>query len=158
MLQSLERRKMNGERFHIRKEALTFSTDSIHEILHPDLVCEGSFTIYGPEGRAANGFIISSEPAVRLLTNEFAGARETIAYSVDADGMGLVGGKDAKRSAIEGCFRILSDHGEYQLPYRFECREELPCEKSAAFYKRCQNELAGGGAAVLSKGISGGSV
>ncbi len=126
MLQSLERRKMNGERFHIRKEALTFSTDSIHEILHPDLVCEGSFTIYGPEGRAANGFIISSEPAVRLLTNEFAGARETIAYSVDADGMGLVGGKDAKRSAIEGCFRILSDHGEYQLPYRFECREELP--------------------------------
>ena len=73
MLQYQERGKMGGEKFHIRKGSLTFSADSIDMDLVPGAAYEGSFTIYGPEGRTANGFVLSSEPAVRLMTNIFSG-------------------------------------------------------------------------------------
>ena len=66
MLQYQERGKMGGEKFHIRKGSLTFSADSIDMDLVPGAAYEGSFTIYGPEGRTANGFVLSSEPAVLI--------------------------------------------------------------------------------------------
>ncbi len=121
MLQSREQDRMNGEKFHIRRNSLTFSIDSVNEVLRPGEVYEGSFTIYGAEGRVANGFVTSSEPAVKLLVNEFAGARETIAFSVSA-GESQADGADV----IEGEFCILSDEGEYRIPYRFSCMQEAP--------------------------------
>lgn len=130
MLQSREQERMNGEKFHIRKGSLTFSADAVSGVLQPGVDYEGSFTIYGPEGRVANGFVISSEPAVKLLNREFAGARETIAFTVGAQTAeeedGRAGCGEGERASIEGEFRILSDAGEYRLPYRFVCRRKLP--------------------------------
>ena len=106
MLQYQERGKMGGEKFHIRKGSLTFSADSIDMDLVPGAAYEGSFTIYGPEGRTANGFVLSSEPAVRLMTNIFSGAKEVISYRLDAAGLSF-------GDQLDGSFRILSDMGEY---------------------------------------------
>ena len=108
MLQCQERKNMGGEKFHIRKGVLTFSAESIEESLIPGEQAENSFVIYGPKGKAVNGYVLSSNPMVRLLTNEFAGARETIAYQVREG-----------QEEIRGEFRILSDHGEYTIPYHF---------------------------------------
>lgn len=122
MLQYQERGKMGGEKFHIRKGALSFSADEVTVELVPGAVQEGSFTIYGPEGRAVNGFVLSPEPAVQLLTNVFSGAREVIAYRVDASRL-------TAGDTLEGSFRILSDSGEYRLPFHAAVREK-PLESS----------------------------
>ena len=121
MLQGRERDRMNDEKFHIRKGSLSFSTESVNVTLQPGSAYDGSFTIYGPEGHAVNGFVTSSEPAVRLLTNEFSGACEAIAFSVNTEGWEADGSE-----IVEGEFCILSDNGEYRIPYRFTCRRELP--------------------------------
>ncbi len=127
MLQSREQERMNGEKFHIRKGSLTFSADAIRGVLQPGVDYEDSFTVYGPEGRVANGFVTSSEPAVKLLNSEFAGARETVAFTVCAQAAEEERGRDAgEQASIEGEFRILSDAGEYRIPYRFVCRRRLP--------------------------------
>lgn len=117
MLQYQERAKMGGEKFHVRKGSLTFSTDSITVNLIPGAACEGSFTIYGPGGKVANGFVLSSEPAVELLSNVFSGAKEVISYRLNAEGMTC-------GDVLEGSFRILSDMGEYEIPFHATVREE----------------------------------
>lgn len=115
MLQYQERGKMGGEKFHIRKGALTFSADSISLELVPGSACEGSFTIYGPEGRAVNGFVTAEMP-VQLLSNVFSGAKEVIAYRVDASHL-------TAGDILDGCFRIFSDSGEYRIPFHAEVKE-----------------------------------
>ena len=120
MLQSLERKKMDGEKFHIQRGSLTFSTDAVNETLTPGTAYEGSFVIYGAGNRAASGFILSTNPAVKLLVNEFSGARESIAFEIAGQGASQAGsarGPEAEK--LEGVFRILSDQGEYELPYCF---------------------------------------
>ncbi len=117
MLQYQERAKMGGEKFHIRKGSLSFSTDSITMNLVPGAAYEGSFTIYGPDGRVANGFVLSSEPAVELLSNVFSGAREVISYRLNAEGLTC-------GDVLEGSFRILSDMGEYEIPFHAKVWEE----------------------------------
>ncbi len=117
MLQYQERGKMGGEKFHIRKGSLTFSADSIDMDLVPGAAYEGSFTIYGPEGRTANGFVLSSEPAMRLMTNIFSGAKEVISYRLDAAGLSF-------GDQLDGSFRILSDMGEYEIPFHAKVKEE----------------------------------
>ncbi len=119
MLQSLERKKMDGEKFHIQRGSLTFSTDAVKETLTPGTPYEGSFVIYGAGNRAASGFVLSTNPAVTLLVNEFSGARESISFQVAGQKMPQGGAKEPEAEKLEGVFRILSDQGEYELPYCF---------------------------------------
>ncbi len=120
MLQGLERKKMDGEKFHIQRGSLTFSTDAVNETLVPSTPFEGSFVIYGAGNRAASGFVLSTNPAVKLLANEFSGARETISYQI-AGKSAAQGGtpEESEGEKLEGVFRILSDQGEYEIPYCF---------------------------------------
>lgn len=119
MLQSLERKKMDGEKFHIQRGSLTFSTDAVKETLTPGTPYEGSFVIYGAGNKAASGFVLSTNPAVTLLVNEFSGARESISFQVAGQKMPQGGAKEPEAEKLEGVFRILSDQGEYELPYCF---------------------------------------
>lgn len=116
MLQVQEQKRMGGEKFHVKKGSLSFSTESVNEILVPAEIREGSFTIYGADGRAAGGFVFSSQLPVKVLTESFEGSREVIGYRIDAAGR-----KPGEH--IDGAFSIISDNGEYQLPFHIVIEE-----------------------------------
>jgi hypothetical protein len=102
--------RMSGEKFHVIRGALTFSEEKVAFSSAPGAVTEGTFTIYGPAGASADGFVSSSNPAMQCLTAEFAGAADEIAWRFDASAY-------SQGETAEGCFRIISNQGEYRLPF-----------------------------------------
>lgn len=110
MLQFQERSRMGGDKFHTGGTPLTFSVDSIDLVLTEGEVREGSFTIFGREDESISGFVSSSRVVMQCLTREFSGSHEVISYRFN--GMPFSAG-----DTVDGYFRIISDHGEYQLPF-----------------------------------------
>ncbi len=110
MLQYHEKRKMGGERFHAASVPLTFSTAQVSLVMEPGEIREGSFTIYSHSQESVNGFIRSNRLAMKCLTESFSGSREVISYRFDASAF-------TTGDTVEGFFRIISNHGEYRLPF-----------------------------------------
>lgn len=108
--------RMSGDAFHIKYEPLTFSEDHIDLTLTPGEVLEGSFQITAPEGRAAEGFVSSSRACVQCLTETFSGASDTVMYRADASAF-------SAGDELDGCFRIISNNGEYALPYHISVQQ-----------------------------------
>lgn len=96
---------------HVR--LLDFSTPVIELKVGPDEIYEGSFTILGPEDAVTEGKISSSRLRMQPMTEVFFGAREEIGYRFDATGM-------AEGESLKGEFRIISNQGEYYVPYEIQ--------------------------------------
>ncbi len=92
---------------------LQFSVDSVEASLQSGESFRGSFLIYAPEGAVAEGCVYSSDPVMQCLTREFAGNEEEIAYAMSAEGMEV-------GEVLSGKFTIISNYGEYELPFRVE--------------------------------------
>lgn len=90
--------------------SLDFSNPVIELNLCPGEVYEGSFTITGPENEVTEGTVSSTRLKMQALTSEFSGRQEEIGYRFDAYGM-------AEGDILKGEFRIISNHGEYFIPY-----------------------------------------
>ncbi|HJC57522.1 MAG TPA: hypothetical protein H9700_09175 [Candidatus Eisenbergiella intestinipullorum] len=85
--------------------------------LDRDEVREGFFEIASSDGRPADGYVLCMEERMECLTPSFSGISESIAYRFDAGGM-----REGDERA--GRFVILSDCGEYELPFRVKiCRK-----------------------------------
>ncbi|MBQ9612335.1 MAG: hypothetical protein IJV14_07065 [Lachnospiraceae bacterium] len=110
MLQFQERSRMGGDKFHTGGSPLTFSENSIDLVLTEGEVREGSFTIFGHEDESISGFVSSSRVVMQCLTKEFSGSHEVISYRFN-------GTPFSAGDTVDGYFRIISDHGEYQLPF-----------------------------------------
>ena len=90
--------------------SLDFSDPVIELSLHEGENYEGSFTIFGPENEVTEGVVSSTRLRMKCLVNRFSGPKEEILYFFDASGM-------TEGDTIKGEFRIISNQGEYYVPY-----------------------------------------
>lgn len=111
------RGKENNGRAGMDYGELAFSQESVNFSLKPGEGTEGSFTIFAPEGVIAEGWMASSRLEMECLTEEFIGAEAEVSYRFLAREM-------EAGEALEGCFYIISNCGEYELPYRIEIEDD----------------------------------
>lgn len=97
--------------------SLEFSSPVIELSLREGEVYEGSFTITGPQGEVTEGTVSSTRLKMQCLTTEFSGSREEIGYRFDSAGM-------AQGDTLKGEFRVISNHGEYFVPYDVRIAEQ----------------------------------
>ncbi|MCR4901499.1 MAG: DUF5717 family protein [Butyrivibrio sp.] len=100
---------MRGQ-FQYEDRNLNFSVPRLELTLSSGENAEGFFTIYGPTGLRTEGTVFSTELRMEVLTNSFSGSQYDVAYRFDSTG--LAGGE-----VIKGDFRIISNQGEYLLPF-----------------------------------------
>lgn len=110
MLQYQEENKMGGEKFHAPTEPLHFSVESVSLTLRPGEEKEGSFTITGSSGTPVTGFVTSSRLAMKCVSASFSGSQDEISYRFD-------GSAFSAGDSVNGYFRIISNQGEYKLPF-----------------------------------------
>ena len=102
-------RYASGE-FNYENGSLIFSYSKIEISMHRDEITEGSFEIEEQSDRAVVGDIYSSHLRVKCNLEHFSVERIQVGYRVDA--RNLING-----DVIKGYFSIVSDAGEYMLPY-----------------------------------------
>lgn len=103
-------RTMKGHLFHVKQFPPVFSERMIQRMVKPGEKLEDSFTVRAAEGVPVTGFVSSSQPAVRILTPEFSGEQVQIRYTFQAKGRSV-------GDQVKGYFRVISDQGEYRIPY-----------------------------------------
>lgn len=96
--------------------SLDFSSPVIELTLREGECYEGSFFVYGPEGEVTEGTVSSSRLRMQCLTEHFSGQQEEIPYRFDASGM-------QEGDTLKGEFRIISNQGEYYIPYDIRIEE-----------------------------------
>ncbi len=96
---------------------LSFSCDEIFSESLPDMELKGSFNIYAADG--AKGYIYSDDLRIIIEDEEFEGKNCEIRYKIDTHGLPH-GAKN------EGRLLIVSDHGEYELPWTICVSKEQP--------------------------------
>ena len=92
------------------QRSLDFSTGRVELNLEPGEVVEGSFTIFGPENMPVYGKVSSNELRMEVLTGDFSGSPYEVSYRFNAKGM-------SQGDVLKGQFRIISNQGEYVLPF-----------------------------------------
>lgn len=85
---------------------------SINEAVRADDVFTGEVRIFTTDGMNVRGIVYSDNPYVSVVNSSFTAGDNLIQYKVDA--VGLFAGE-----VIEGCFEVVSDAGEFRIPYRF---------------------------------------
>lgn len=96
--------------FHNGVHSLDFSTPRIELSLNEGDVYEGSFFILGPENVPTEGIVSVDGIRMQCLTESFSGREEEIAYRFDSSDL-------TEGEKIQGEFRIISNQGEYSIPY-----------------------------------------
>ncbi|MBR6258102.1 MAG: hypothetical protein IKR23_12150 [Lachnospiraceae bacterium] len=96
---------------------LSFSCDEIYSESLPDMVLRGSFNVYAADG--AKGYIYSDDLRIIIEEEEFEGKNCEIRYSIDTHGL-------PHGAVREGRLLIVSDHGEYELPWKIVVSGSLP--------------------------------
>lgn len=96
--------------FKYENGSLDFSCPQIEASVQAGELLEGSFTIFGPEGVLTEGCVVSSDLRMECLTPTFGGSRDEIFYRLDTSEM-------EAGTEIKGAFHIVSNQGEYYLPF-----------------------------------------
>ncbi len=76
----------------------------------PNETQEGSFTIFGPENVPVEGKISSTDLRMEVFDSSFSGSPYEVSYRFSSKGM-------AQGDVLKGNFRIISNQGEYILPF-----------------------------------------
>ena len=97
--------------------SLNFSSPLIELKLEPGEKYEGSFTIFGKPNVMTEGTVSTTELRMKCLVEHFIGSEEEIPYVVDTAGM-------TQGDSLKGEFRIISNQGEYLIPYHVEIGSE----------------------------------
>ena len=97
-------------KFTYSQRSLDFSTARVELTMGPGEMVEGSFTIFGPENVATYGKVSSTELRMEVLTPGFSGSPFEVSYRFNAKGL-------SKGDVLKGEFRIISNQGEYVLPF-----------------------------------------
>lgn len=100
-------------KFHVDDGSLDFSCPRVNLSLQADSACEGSFFVYGPEGRMTEGRVSASDLRMECVTKRFGGSEDEIFYRFDATGM-------EAGEEVSGLFYIISNRGEYYLPFQVQ--------------------------------------
>lgn len=102
--------KILDGKFEYESGELTFSDSRIEINLQAGENCEGSFHLSGKPGYATNGYIYTSDSRMECLTEQFSGSSEEIGYIFHGKGM-------EAGDVLQGSFYIVSNQGEYELPF-----------------------------------------
>ena len=97
--------------------SLNFSSPLIELKLEPGEKYEGSFTIFGKPNVMTEGTVSTTDLRMKCLIEHFIGSEEEIPYVVDTAGM-------TQGDSLKGEFRIISNQGEYLIPYHVEIGSE----------------------------------
>ena len=89
---------------------LDFSTSRVEISLSAGDVVEGSFTIFGHDDRLLVGEVSSTDMRMQVITRDFSGSPYEVSYRFNAAGLN-------KGDVLQGDFRIISNQGEYFLPF-----------------------------------------
>lgn len=108
-MQKIIKRILEGN-FDYENGSLDFSCAKIELSLQKESVCEGSFHITSSPGQIANGYVYSSDIRMECITQEFVGNNVEIFYCFHGENM-------EAGDVIKGAFSIVSNHGEYYLPF-----------------------------------------
>lgn len=96
--------------YDYEKGSLSFSCTELEiEILCGE-VYEGRFQIFSEEGRYTKGYVSSTDLRMECLIKEFVGKEETVAFRFHGDQL-------EEGDVVNGCFQIVSNQGEYTIPY-----------------------------------------
>lgn len=97
-----------------KDSVLRFSEKQIVCFASPKKPAEGFFTITAPGG--AEGFVRSSDERMQCLPSFFCGSEEQVNYCFQTEGM-------QEGEIRSGSFFVVSDCGEYELPWKVTVRE-----------------------------------
>ena len=104
-------------KYEYAEKKLDFSTPRIELLVSPGETSEGSFTIFGPEDRPVAGKVSSTDIRMEVLTESFSGSPYEVSYRFNSPGL-------APGDVLQGNFRIVSNQGEYVLPFVVTVRHE----------------------------------
>ncbi len=102
--------KLLAGKFLYTARSLDFSTARVELSMAPGEVIEGSFTIFGPENAPVFGVITATDLRMEVLTPEFSGSPYEVSYRFNTRGL-------SQGDVLKGDFRIISNQGEYVLPF-----------------------------------------
>ena len=110
-------RYLSGE-FEYEGGSLIFSCSKIEINMKPGEIYTGSFTIEEQSGKEVEGKIYSTNMIVQCLTQQIEGAQTEVNYSVHT-------AEKKSGDVIKGEFHIISDVGEYSVPYVINVMHEF---------------------------------
>lgn len=105
--------------YDYEKGALDFSCAKLEIELQKGENYEGSFKIFASEGKYTVGYVTSSDPRMECLTPEFSGNEEEISFRFHGEWM-------EEGEVTKGEFYIVSNKGEYYLPYVVSVEYTVP--------------------------------
>lgn len=103
--------------FDYESGSLDFSCTKIEFAVPKGGQYEDSFRIYAPEGAA--GMVLSSDWRMECLTEEFSGEQDQVAFRFHGE-------KLEEGDVVKGTFDIISDRGEYYLPFVASVEHVMP--------------------------------
>ena len=108
-----------NERFVYDRGALAFEPSRLELRTTKNEPVESAFTIYGAEGLPIDGRVLCGDPRMELAAADFHGNGESCAFRYDTEGLreGVV---------VNGVFDVLSNQGEYALPYTITIGRKTP--------------------------------
>ena len=92
------------------KGSVNFSCSKLELTVLAGETLEGSFTVFGEEGRLTKGLVFSSDSRMECLTEEFYGSREEISFCFHAETL-------EEGEVVKGEFQVISNQGECYLPF-----------------------------------------
>lgn len=116
-MQETVRRILEGN-FDYEDASLDFSCTKIEITLPKGGVQEGSFHIFSAPDRYVRGMVTSSDLRMQCLTAEFTGNDAEIFYRLRGEDM-------EEGYVLKGTFFIVSNQGEYELPFSVSVESEL---------------------------------
>lgn len=109
---------INNGQINKKTGTLTFSTSAVEHSIKAGTVCEGSFSVYAASYGLVEGYVMSDDYRMECINSEFSGAKDEIAYRFH--GETLTPGQE-----IHGNFVIISNCGEYQVPFLIRIEAEI---------------------------------
>lgn len=111
--------RMSEGQFDREKPKLKFSVNKAEAAGRPGEDMTGEFTIISENQVPASGIILSSNPYVICLTQQFEGTKVRCAYRANSSSF-------APGDRLEGYFTVLYNGGEESLPYELHVLERCP--------------------------------
>lgn len=99
--------------------SLDFSCAKIEFSLQQGEQVTGSFQIYGDEGSMVSGRVLSTDYRMEVLTPDFSGTDSEISYVLHGESV-------EEGEMVKGAFRVISNQGEYSLPFVGNCEHCIP--------------------------------
>ena len=111
--------RMSEGQFDREKPKLKFSVNKVEAAGRPGEEITGEFTIISENQVPASGIILSSNPYVICLMQQFEGTKARCAYRANSSSF-------APGDRLEGYFTVLYNGGEESLPYELRVLECYP--------------------------------